>query len=303
MNKKDTSFLHLTWIKYKSRFFFFNLIITIFLNPFSKVSAQKTEFQYGMLNIASGAVVGGIGALLNKQPDEKFPRVFAKGLAQGALGGYLVFESKRILQEFVRQENYIYVWPSKLINSTGTSIIENAAANRNFWEHWHINFAFTRLDIYTKEEIRFKYRIMPFSLFRAIQLKSRDYDIDWNRSLKLGVLVFLKDEITYGEFTNVLGALASNHISLKKSSIKHSTEAHELIHVYQNNQFSGFNPYINNLNLYLKKNFKPFRIYDTFFYTDFNSPIFRGLYKWGRIRASSSTENIFEKEAYFLSKN
>lgn len=292
-----------TWIKKKSRFYAFKgVIIIIALFSFTSTYSQDSEFEYGLLNIVSGAVVGGIGAVINKKPNQKIHKVLGKGFVQGALGGYLVFESKRLLRTFVMKENYAYVWPSKVINSAGTSIIENAAANRDFWERWHLNLGFTRLDIFTKDRLHFQYRIMPFSLFRAIQLTQLNSDIDWKKSLKLGVLVFLRNEISFGEFSNVQGAQASNHISLKRNVAGISTEGHELIHVYQNNQFSGFNSYYSKIDDYLRGASKAYNLYQKIFYTDFNSPIFRGLYKFGRSQAKTSRENLFEKEAYFLTR-
>lgn len=159
-------------------------VIIIFLALFSSTQtySQNSELEFGLLNIASGAVVGGISALINKEPNQKIHRVLGKGVVQGALGGYLVFESKRLLGTFARKENYAYIWPSKLINSAGTSIIENAAANRDFWNRWHLNLGFTRLDVYTKDQLQLKYRIMPFSLFRAIQLQIMEGGIDLNQS-------------------------------------------------------------------------------------------------------------------------
>ena len=74
-------------------------VIIIFLALFSSTQTytQNSELEYGLLNIASGAIVGGIGAVINKNSNQKIHKALGKGLAQGALGGYLVFESKRLL--------------------------------------------------------------------------------------------------------------------------------------------------------------------------------------------------------------
>lgn len=72
-----------------------------------------------------GAVVGGIGAVINKGPEEKFHHVLLKGIGEDALGGYVVFESKRLVKQFSMRENYMYVWPSKIVNSIENLIIEN----------------------------------------------------------------------------------------------------------------------------------------------------------------------------------
>ena len=48
-------------------------------------------------------------------------------MAQGALGGYLVYESKNLLRKITLEKELAYSWPAKLVNSAGISIIENAA--------------------------------------------------------------------------------------------------------------------------------------------------------------------------------
>lgn len=290
-------------LTYSSIVSFIRLFLAIaVLFSFTKINAQDSDLEYGLLNIASGAVIGGIGAVINKEPNQNIHKVLGKGLVQGALGGYLVFESKRLLGIVVKKEDYAYVWPSKVINSAGTSIIENAAANRDFWDRWHLNLGFTRLDVYTNDRLHFQYRIMPFSLFRAIQLQILEGGIDLNESLKLGVLVFSPNELKTVRPTYMEGAQSSNHILLKNSVAGYEIKAHEIIHVYQNNQFSGFNSYLNKADNYLKRNYKAYNLYQKIFYTDFNSPIFRGLYHLGESNGGSYDENIFEKEAYFLTK-
>ncbi len=57
-----------------------------------------------MYNIGFGAVFSTVGAIINKPPDEALGKVIKKSLWQGALGGYITFESKRILREGQRNE-------------------------------------------------------------------------------------------------------------------------------------------------------------------------------------------------------
>src|SRR5690606_15007191 len=124
------------------RLFYFLFIAYCFGSPNFSCFAQKNDLQYGLLNIGIGGVIGGIGAVINKEPDQRFDKTLLKGFTQGALGGYLVFESKRLVREFARDRDYNYIWPSKLINAAGSSIIENAAANRDLWARWHLSLGF-----------------------------------------------------------------------------------------------------------------------------------------------------------------
>lgn len=50
--------------------------------------------------------MGGIGALINKKPEHKFDKVLLKGVYQGALGGYVTFESKRLIRAAVNNNDY-----------------------------------------------------------------------------------------------------------------------------------------------------------------------------------------------------
>lgn len=238
----------------------------------NEINAQhKNDFEAGLFNIGFGGLVGGIGAIINKKPNEKTGKVFIKGLGQGALGGYLLFESKRMVRKFGKTSNYGYVWPSKLINSAGVSIIENAAANRDFWDRWHLNIGFNRFEFYTKDEFKASYRIMPFAFGNTIYGFTQG-KLDVNETLKTGSFIFITDDVKLMTNTDLEGLTFANSILLEKdaTTIKEKILAHEFIHVYQYESFSGLNPFfntslekINIKNEWVKK-------YHKIFYTDYN---------------------------------
>jgi len=210
--------------------------------------------------------VGGVGAIINKGSDEKFGNVFLKGIAQGALGGYLVFESKRMLRTLPKNDSYVFVYPSKILNSAGNSIIENAANNDDFWVRWHINFGFNRLDLYTKDDFKLRYRINLFPLYGTILYVSKGIKIDYSKSLQLGTIVFNDNNL------DALGRTGANIITLNYSLITSNkkTEAHELIHTYQYEQLSGINYYFNGLTNNLEKRSQFYDFYKRLFFTDLN---------------------------------
>lgn len=268
------------------------------------MKAQNNDFEAGLFNVGIGSVLGGVGAIINKEPGEKFGKTLLKGLGQGALGGYLVFESKRLVREFAETGDYNYVWPSKIVNSAGTSIIENAAANRDFWSRWHLNIGFNRIEVNTKEKFRLSYRIMPFALIdfsvTAFQAK-----LDWDKSLKLGTFVFRFDRI--GKKIDYYGQARSNSIIILSDVRGTVALPHELLHVYQNNQFSGFNSVIKKPVNRLSNNWKMDkinRIYSKIFYTDYNYILFGGLYFLVNPDMKNQGENnFFEKEAEYYTAN
>ncbi|MGB0199170.1 MAG: hypothetical protein ACPF80_03950, partial [Flavobacteriaceae bacterium] len=114
---------------------------------FSSIHAQfDNDFQAGLYNIALGGVLGGVGAIINKTPQQTTGQALWKGAKEGALGGYLMFEGKRMVRRFSRSGDYAYLWPAKILHSAGTAMVENAAANQAFGSQWHLNIGFNRLE-------------------------------------------------------------------------------------------------------------------------------------------------------------
>lgn len=238
------------------------------------------------MNIGSGAIIGGIGAIINKDSEEKAGKVFLKGLVQGALGGYLVFESKRMLRTLSKNDTYKFVYPSKILNAAGNSIIENAARNDDFWVRWHINFGFNRLDVYTQDQLKFQYSINLFPLYGSIINASKGRKINFGKSLQLGTIVFTDPNL------DALGKVGANIISLR-SIVTKGTKAHELIHTYQYEQLSGVNFYLDPVTRDFKKKSKFYKLYDRIFYTDFNYLLSISLHYMN----PNNQTNIKEKEA------
>jgi hypothetical protein len=83
-------------------------LISFYFIFFQNSKAQNNDFEAGLFNVGIGSIVGGLGAVINKQPQEKFGKTLLKGMGQGALGGYLVFESKVIAGRIAKEENLTY---------------------------------------------------------------------------------------------------------------------------------------------------------------------------------------------------
>lgn len=280
-------------MNYKTHFLSILFLVSFHLN-----AQHKNNFEAGLYNIGFGGVVGGVGAIINKKPNEKTVKVFLKGLYQGALGGYLIFESKRLVGKFGKSGNYAFIWPSKIINSAGTSIMENAASNISFWERWHINLGFNRFELNTKNKFKISYRIMPFAFVSTIYgfMKGK---IDINKSLKMGTFVFFTNKISSENpegiaFANSILLLNRKNRTLSKKHIL----SHELLHTYQYESFSGLNAFLNKPIQNFKAKNKWFKKYHKIFYTDFN-------YITGGVNYliyKNYESNFFEKEARFYTE-
>ncbi len=267
--------------------------------------SQTNDTKEGLYNIAFGSIFGGIGALIKKKEDEKFLKVLGKGMGQGALGGYMVFESKRLVRNFNNTEDFGYIWPSRLLNSAGNSIMENAANNRDFYEQWHFHFGFNRLELTTKKQWKLHYRFMPLH-FIGFAISMREGPLDFGTSLKTGLFVFnSKKPLTgkfdgeYGEF----GGFAATNSIVISSFIenRNSTLAHELIHVYQNDSFVIFNSYLDKtVNSWLPK-----RLEDNgwwrYLYLDLSVVYFASSYGVDSLLKNNIYKRFFEQEAFYYS--
>ena len=220
-----------------------------------------------------------------------------KGLGQGALGGYLVFESKRLVREFSRSGNFDYVWPSKIVNSAGASIIENAAANRDFWARWHLNIGFNRIELNTKENFKLSYRVMPFSLISTIYASSKG-KFDLETSARLGTFVFRKMRLK----DDPLGSAPANVIILARGYEGDMAMAHEIIHTYQYERTSGFNNFFTKAERSISDKIglsEFYNFYNKIFYNDYNYILNTLIYLMADNRGHAN--NFFEDEARYFS--
>lgn len=261
-------------------------------------NAQNNDSQAAFYNIASGAVIGGLGAIINKKPNQKFGKTLLKGMGQGTLGGYIVFESKRLVGNFAESGNYAYVWPSKILNAAGNSIVLNAASNRDLWERYYLNISFVHLEYDFVSQRPFKIRLLPYSLVSAAYGFTQGR-LDMKRTLYTGQFFFISQDIS-DEFR---GLTFANHIMLSKTlyEFRKNTIAHEIIHTYQYEGLMGSNTFftkisdnINEAKLFGKR-------YGDMFYTDWNG-IISGINHGAHLLFNVPYENRFyEKEAAYYS--
>ncbi len=260
-------------------------------------NAQNNDGQAAVYNVVSGAVVGGIGAMINKRPGERTFRVFLKGASQGAVGGYVVFESKRLLRNFSRTGDYAYIWPSRLLNSAGNSMVRNAASNRDFWERWHINIGFNHIEYDIKRERKLRYRILPFALMGVTKgfLKG---SLDMEKSLLTGHFIFRSRENPPGYIAEIF--VNSINYNEERYEDRPSLIVHEIIHAYQYEGYFGFNSFLDRPITKLEENSKFFSKYGKWFYTDFNYLMFMGGYGLSNSFSDSIFDNIYQKEALYF---
>ena len=273
------------------------LIPTFFFLVFFVNNAQHSDTQAAIYNITSGAIIGGIGAVINKDKGEPFFKAFTNGSWQGALGGYLVFESKRLIRNFSNKQNYAYVWPSRIINSAGNSIILNGAYNNEFGQKWYFNFGFNHLEFNLSQERRFKYRIMPFALYGTISGFSKG-NLDIGTTLKTGVFTFSGNK-RIGDFDGITIVNSTYYWNKLNDGQLNQIIAHEIIHTYQYEGLIGTNAFYNKIQGNIEVNNQFIKKYNSVFYTDLNQVPLYLIHEYDALYVPYEKRKV-EKEAYYF---
>lgn len=268
-----------------------SLAIMLCINSYS----QQSEFEIGLYNIGLGGFGSAIGAVINKKPNEKFINIFCDGFFRGSLGGAFIYGSKKMVNQIQIEQKIEYNWPAKILNSFGTSIIENASSNRGFLEQIHINFGFNRLEIHTKENFKIKYKVMP-AAFVTILISAKDSKPEWDLMLRSGEVIFSTND---KNLENLNGQTLLTSFKVRESKVNnYSVLAHEIIHLYQYHDYNFVNPYFSKLTTKINTGNK---FIDSNIYWDFNSIVIGGLYQLENINRSNYYDNFFEYEAAFFS--
>jgi hypothetical protein len=277
-------------------------MVVVFLNV-SSLKSQSNDAEAALYNIGFGAVFSTVGAILNKKPEDDLGKIIKKSLWQGALGGYITFESKRMLRVAQQQHKWEYVWAAKLANAMGTSVKENAAFNRDFWEKWHLNIGFNRLEFTTKDNFSVHYKFMPVAFVFAIDALAR-HQFEWKKSWQTGEFVFSHKKNNYPLASAYPGIILYNRNFIDEITSDHavfSTAVHEIVHLYQSNDFSVMNAYVHKT---LKKGAsksKPLKWVHKYMYPEFHYLILRPAYLWENKSIQNYYDNFFEHEAGYYS--
>lgn len=253
-------------------------------------------------NIGLGSIFSGVGALINKKPNERWDKVLLKGMGQGAIGGYLIYESKNLIGDINDKRGWEYSWYGKIANSAGTSIVENASSNRNFWEKWHLNFGFNRLEFYIKDKFKVKYKIMPVSLYLTVSTAIGN-KFEFERTFQTGEIIFSSPEVSSGSGL-VRGSARGNILLLNKRFLNdYELYTHEIIHIYQYYDFNFVNTYLNKPYANWSKKSNTFSKINEIFYIDLNGVVLRPLYLLENGNRDCYYDNFFENEAGFYARS
>jgi hypothetical protein len=242
----------------KSLIYILTLLIT--LNTFG----QKEDVKYASFNILSGGITSSAIACFNKPKNHKLGKTFINAFWKGCLGGSLNYTGKKLIQVSSKNNTYAYVWPGRIVNSLGSSMIYNGAKNEKLLYSISMNVFFTRLSYdgklhcqidpitlgsavaftFTKDmSFNFKNTLVTGSIIYSrltnnIQIDNGKLTIDELSGKSLGNTFFRSvytDKVYY--FLNLLGINVTDQIH--KYVIQ--TTCHELIHTFQYSEYNIFN--------------------------------------------------------------
>ena len=223
------------------------LMILFLLNVF-RSNAQNQESQVLFYNVGFGGMTSGVGALINKPKGTNRKKIFIKAFWQGSIGGFLNYTSKKTLYLNNKYQNNNFSWPSKLMHSASTSIMENAALNEPFLQNWNIDYGLIRVDFSLAKKKVLKVRLLPEAIY-AIIVASKYGKFDLKNTVETGNIIFSSENLLMlpnGEYrTGISIGRAIAFVDNFPNNInKYQLLAHEIIHQYQYGEYQVLNSWL-----------------------------------------------------------
>lgn len=215
------------------------LIFSVLFSFSVKLFAQQ-ETQVLVYNVALGGVTSGIGAAINKKKTDKFFPTFWRGFKYGCIGGSFLYGGKKLSYLINKQNNLAWGWPSKLVHSYGSTIMETASKNeKDVFSKLSFPVGFIRMNFSFKKDIKFNAQLQPGSLASFVvnasygKFKSRE-------SLLIGTPVFSSDSyfIQNREGFAIINTFTYSEFLTTK---KYEIIAHEHIHILQEREYLVMN--------------------------------------------------------------
>jgi hypothetical protein len=213
------------------------LALTIVLCITSETTALHQKDQILLYNLGLGGLVGGVGAVINREEDQTWYLSFVRGFAQGSVGGFISYQGKMITHKIGRHKKLEYGWVAKIIHSTGASIVENAALNKDFCESWSIHVGFVRLETEPlNRSVRF--RLLPYALYSFARASFLGR-FDLEKTLKLGTPYFGTGDMIDGRSA---GRSFNNDVIVNENyEFRYQAIAHEYVHNLQFREYLSLN--------------------------------------------------------------
>ena len=209
-------------------------------------SQERTVFIY---NVGFGSLTSAIGAVINKPKGTNWKKHFVKGFWQGSIGGLINYSSKKTLYLNNLNQNKAFFWPAKILNSAGTSIMQNASLNQPFLENWYLDYGLVRVDFAIHDKEKFKVRLLPAGIYATIAA-SRLGQFDLENTLVTGQIVFSSKELLrYPNGNTEIGySFGRGLVFVNNTQVyfnKYKLLTHEIVHQFQYNDNQIFTTWLN----------------------------------------------------------
>ena len=226
-----------------------NILILSFCILTISCYSQEQERTVFFYNVGFGGLTSGIGAVINKPKGANWKKYFVKGFWQGSVGGLLNFSSKKTLYLNNLNQTNAFFWPAKILNSAGTSIMQNASLNERFLENWYLDYGLVRVDFALHNKDKLKVRLLPAGIYATIAA-SRFGKFDLETTLATGQIVFSnKEMLRYSNRNTTTGISFGRALAFVNNSQiypnKYRTLAHEIVHQFQYNDYQIFTTWLN----------------------------------------------------------
>jgi hypothetical protein len=254
----------------------------------SNIEAQRNEdLRYASMNMLSNGIISGIGSSIHHKNNESLGKAFINGFWKGCLGGGLNYSAMKLVQKSAFNNNLNYVWPSRFVNSLGSSIVMNGIENKGVLSSVSMNLYF--LNLMYDGKIHYKVDVLTLGYAGYLSVR-KDMNFNVKTSILTGSILF--DQNSDKEKAQLLGKCGKslgntmyvNHT--KKSTIVACTQeltigttkmlapstkesitdfsnsiiCHEIIHTFQYTQSYSLNSLITN-NLYNKIKINTNKVY------------------------------------------
>jgi hypothetical protein len=284
------------------RCFLFILVASGILR--SPVKSQvKGDGVYILYNCLVGGITGSLGSLINRDGHTSWKKAVFRGFAGGIAGGTLMYSGKRMTALVAERRSLLWAYPARMVFSAGNSMVENAASARPLFSRWHYDLGFLRME-YSVTDGSFSPKVMPS--FLAGYLISATLGVpDLRNSLKSGTFYFRTHKIpvpgllTAVNFGNSILVLDS----MNTGRYFHLVSAHELVHSFQFQEWSGVNSFFIPASSSLRARSPLFAKAAPWIYFDLNYELMLVNYFLVNqgFRDHGYCNNFLENEAEFLS--
>lgn len=275
------------------------LILCLLIFPLPGFS-QNQELKVLTHNVVFGTLTSGIGAVINKKPNENWKKCFVRGCWQGSIGGFLNYSAKKTIHLIDANNNLAYGIPARLIHSAGNSIIQNAASNEPFLKTWNIEYGFLRFDFAVHSPKSFKARLLPGAAGSTVMAFSHGR-FDLGTTLLTGVVCFKSTELINDVVGTHDGVNYGRAFVYYRNSPKYlHIISHEIIHEYQVREFLVLNSYFKPGVAKWKDNFVK-KVFTKYIYPDV--PYFGLFYALEETEQDHIFRNYYEFEAERFATN